>query len=473
MLTRYLTMIQVQRQDFNGRVLTIRRDDLRAIACILGVSYETRRRPPRLAGPQPHASERPAGVTPAARPVACGRGGVRRLRPHPVLRPALRLLRVRDLDRPRPPDRRLPRRAGASSSSGRPTARLADGVPPVTSVFFGGGTPSLVPPDGLVRRAGRASRRPPAPRSPSSATPTRSPPTLLDDLPARRRQPAVVRRAVDGAARAGRARAHPRPRRRWPRPSRLARRAGLRPPSTSTSSTAAPASPSTTGAPRSSGRSPSSPPHVSAYALTVEAGHAAGRRPRPPPRRRRPGRQVRAGRPSGCAAPASSGTRSRTGPGPATSAGTTVLYWRPGRLPRLRLRRPLAPRRPPLVERAHARALHRAACAAGPLDRGGGRDARPPRPGASRGCSWRCAPRPGVPVDALAADDSEPRRPGRGARRPGPAHGGGPAAGQRGGGPPPVTRDRREHEAADPGRPGRDRPATTNTSALAARSRRT
>jgi transcriptional regulator with XRE-family HTH domain len=41
MLGRYLAMIQVQRQDFNGRMLTIRRDDLRAIACILGVSYET------------------------------------------------------------------------------------------------------------------------------------------------------------------------------------------------------------------------------------------------------------------------------------------------------------------------------------------------------------------------------------------------------------------------------------------------
>jgi transcriptional regulator with XRE-family HTH domain len=40
MLSRYLTMIQLQRQDFNGRMLTIRRDDLRAIACILGVSYE-------------------------------------------------------------------------------------------------------------------------------------------------------------------------------------------------------------------------------------------------------------------------------------------------------------------------------------------------------------------------------------------------------------------------------------------------
>jgi transcriptional regulator with XRE-family HTH domain len=37
MLARYLGMIQVQRQDFNGRVLTVREDDLRAIACILGV----------------------------------------------------------------------------------------------------------------------------------------------------------------------------------------------------------------------------------------------------------------------------------------------------------------------------------------------------------------------------------------------------------------------------------------------------
>lgn len=37
MLGRYLAMIQVQRQDFNGRILTIRQDDLRAVACILGV----------------------------------------------------------------------------------------------------------------------------------------------------------------------------------------------------------------------------------------------------------------------------------------------------------------------------------------------------------------------------------------------------------------------------------------------------
>jgi transcriptional regulator with XRE-family HTH domain len=40
MLHRYLSMIQVQRQDFNGRMLTIRRDDLRAIACMLGTGVE-------------------------------------------------------------------------------------------------------------------------------------------------------------------------------------------------------------------------------------------------------------------------------------------------------------------------------------------------------------------------------------------------------------------------------------------------
>ncbi|MEO7555942.1 MAG: transcriptional regulator [Acidimicrobiales bacterium] len=37
MLVRYARMIQLQRQDFNGRMLTVRRDDLGAIACILDI----------------------------------------------------------------------------------------------------------------------------------------------------------------------------------------------------------------------------------------------------------------------------------------------------------------------------------------------------------------------------------------------------------------------------------------------------
>ena len=40
MLNRYIRTIQIQRQDFNGRMLTIRRDDVRALACILGVATD-------------------------------------------------------------------------------------------------------------------------------------------------------------------------------------------------------------------------------------------------------------------------------------------------------------------------------------------------------------------------------------------------------------------------------------------------
>jgi hypothetical protein len=38
LLRRFLSMIQVQRQDFNGRMITIRAEDIRAIACLFGVT---------------------------------------------------------------------------------------------------------------------------------------------------------------------------------------------------------------------------------------------------------------------------------------------------------------------------------------------------------------------------------------------------------------------------------------------------
>jgi transcriptional regulator with XRE-family HTH domain len=44
LLGRYLGTIQVQRQDFNGRVLTVRREDLRAISCLLDVQPQMIRR---------------------------------------------------------------------------------------------------------------------------------------------------------------------------------------------------------------------------------------------------------------------------------------------------------------------------------------------------------------------------------------------------------------------------------------------
>jgi transcriptional regulator with XRE-family HTH domain len=39
-LARYAARVQVQRQDFNGRFLTIRRDDLRVLAAIFGHSFD-------------------------------------------------------------------------------------------------------------------------------------------------------------------------------------------------------------------------------------------------------------------------------------------------------------------------------------------------------------------------------------------------------------------------------------------------
>jgi transcriptional regulator with XRE-family HTH domain len=40
MLTRFLRMIQVQRQDFNGKVITVRGDDTRAISAMLDVPVD-------------------------------------------------------------------------------------------------------------------------------------------------------------------------------------------------------------------------------------------------------------------------------------------------------------------------------------------------------------------------------------------------------------------------------------------------
>src|SRR3546814_13892962 len=91
MLNRYIRTIQIQRQDFNGRMLTIRKDDVRAIACILGVATErTLDRLDQLGLCRAGASE-PLGPE------------LRRLPPRPVLLHPLRLLRVRELDRTGPP----------------------------------------------------------------------------------------------------------------------------------------------------------------------------------------------------------------------------------------------------------------------------------------------------------------------------------------------------------------------------------
>lgn len=43
-LQRFVTMIQLERQDYNGRILTLRRDDVRALACLVDESPEGLRR---------------------------------------------------------------------------------------------------------------------------------------------------------------------------------------------------------------------------------------------------------------------------------------------------------------------------------------------------------------------------------------------------------------------------------------------
>ena len=43
LLGRFLELIQLQRQDFNGRVITVRDDDLRALACLLDTHPERMR----------------------------------------------------------------------------------------------------------------------------------------------------------------------------------------------------------------------------------------------------------------------------------------------------------------------------------------------------------------------------------------------------------------------------------------------
>ena len=158
--------------------------------------------------------------------------------------------------------------------------------------------------------------------------------------------------------------------------------------STSTSSTARPASRSPTGPTTVRVVLALDPPHVSAYALTIEAGTPLAAATRPPSRRRRPGRQVRARRRALRRRRARELRDLELGPArPRVPAQPPVLA--PAGLPRVRLRRPLASGRPALVERAHARPLHRARRRR-PADRGGRRDARRRRPAGSRGCSCSC-----------------------------------------------------------------------------------
>ena len=274
-------------------------------------------------------------------------------------------------------------------------------MPPATSIFVGGGTPSLVPPADLVAVLDAVPRAPAC-----EVTVECNPDTVTAELAesyavggvtrvsvgvqsmvdhvlhalGRTHDPANVRRAVTRL----RDRRHPdvQPRRHLRRGGGVA--GGL-------------------DSARSSASSTSSPPHVSAYALTVEPGTPLADDPAPASRRRRPGREVPvAAERAGGGGPALVRDLQLGPTGPRVPPQPALLV--DGRVPGVRVRGALAPGGPPVLERADPRALHR----------GDRRRAGRPRPpasgsgrtsGGSRRSSSRSARAGGVPAAALPLED--------------------------------------------------------------------
>ena len=140
LLTRFVRLIQVQRGDFNGQVLTVRRDDLLALACILDVTPEKVFRPPR--GARRHLRN-----ALAAR--ARSHGAVFGLYVHVPFCAA----RCDYCSFATWTDRHHLTDAYLAACRADADRLVADGLPEVTSVFVGGGTPSMVPPGGPPGRA--------------------------------------------------------------------------------------------------------------------------------------------------------------------------------------------------------------------------------------------------------------------------------------------------------------------------------
>ena len=207
------------------------------------------------------------------------------------------------------------------------------------------------------------------------------------------------------------------------------------------------------------------------------AGHAAGRRPGPPARRRRPGRQVPAGHDPAGRRGAASGTRSPTGPRPGTAAATTsstgtrATTWGSAAPPT----RTAAGRRWWNV-RTPERYVEAVLADASTEAAGEHLDEERRR---LEALQLALRTTRGVPVTSLS-----PRRPrgarraGRGARRAARAHRRRAAARQRGGGPPALNRRRSAGRAArtpgraGPGRARRGRPAGRRWPRRARRGRR-
>ena len=195
------------------------------------------------------------------------------------------------------------------------------GMPVATSVFFGGGTPSLVPADDLMAVLDGVPRAPWA-----EVTVECNPDTVSLDLLRCYRDHGVSRISLGVqsmvphvlAVARPHARSGQRPSRRRdgggrrvlvvePRPHLRRRRGVAR----------------RLASARSCDALALEPPHVSRLRTHRRGRHAAGRRPGPPSRRRRPGRQVHRRRLAALGAAGWRATRSPTGPDPTTSATTT------------------------------------------------------------------------------------------------------------------------------------------------------
>ena len=336
--------------------------------------------------------------------------------------------------------------AGGVRDRDGPGRRAARGCRAATSVFFGGGTPSRLP---GRPAASRARRRAPTTggRGHRRVQPRGRDRAPAGHVPRRRGDPDLPRRPVHRGPRAG----GPRP---PPRPGHVAEAAAL-----------------VAGAGFDSwnldlilggagetdedwersladllgpGRAP--PPHLSAYALTVEPGTPLGRDPSRHPDDDVQADALRAGRPGARRRRVPVGGDLQLGPArPRVPAQPPLLG--PGRLPRDRVGGPLPPGRAPLVERPHARtATWR--WSARTLDggrRGGARRAA----GASRPWPWRCGRRPACRSTALPDDpdlEGLVDRSTGGAR----ADRAGPPPGQCGD-PAPGRRDRRDGTGGAPG----------------------
>ena len=411
-------MIQVQRQDFNGRMLTIRRDDLRAIACILDTSRREHRRPARAPRALPDRLSEPAAPPSASTSTSRSAPGAATTARSP-----------RGPTAPTWSTSTSPPAAARSSGPWPPACRR----PPASSSAAARRRSCRPPP---WCGCSRPSRWPPG----AEVTVECNPDTVTAELVATYGAGGVNRLSFGVQSMVPHVLAVPRPHPRRRQRAALASSSPAAPASrrsTSTSSTAPPARPSTTGAAPSTAVLALDPPHVTAYALTVEAGTPLAADPARHPDDDDQADKYLLASDACCRRPGSRWYEISNWARPGHECRHNLLYWCQGDYLGFGCAAHSHRRRPAVVERAHARALHRRGATAASRTEAAGEELDADDPRRSRRCSSRSAPAPACPptpstpttlrgldglVEAPAATGGcSPR---------------GPAAHQRGGAPP-------------------------------------